>query len=679
MNQSASAKRKLTAIMFTDIVGYTAMMSKDERKTLQTLEKSRQITKPLIEKYNGEWLKEMGDGALSIFQSPVDAVNCAIEIQAALKDDVVLNLRIGIHIGDVIFENNDVFGDGVNVASRIEPLASSGGICISERVYDDIRNKPDINAVFIGEKELKNVDRPIKVYALTGEGISPPASASFKDKGRKKSSKTPLISIVAIVGFLMVAYFVFFNNFHIKESEPIKTIAVLPFENTSGDPDQEYFVDGMTDILTNFLQKIGSLQVISRTSVMLYKGAHKPLPQIAKELGVQAVVEGSVLLAGDRVRITAQLVQAATDHNLWADNYERDLIDVLTLQSDVAQTIVSAIKIKLTPTEEISLKRVGVVNPDAQKAYLKGRYFWNSMTKTSLLKSIDYYQQAINIDSLFSPAYAGLAESYFALGDVGIEAIPPGEGMEKAKPALQKALELDDHLAEAHAALGIVSMEYDWDRGAAERELKRSLELNPNYAQAYIWYSQYLNTIDDHEGALKAILKAKELDPFSPFIDGNIGFRYLIMGNYDKGLEILKKGLELNPNHWYTHWSLATIYNAMGMYDKAINTLKEAARLSEGNTTVLSLLGQIYGISGKTEEAQTVINQLNELSQDHFISPCAFAQIYTGLGDNNSAFEWLEKAYEQKSGWMIWLKITPEFRSLNSDPRFAELIKRIDY
>ena len=398
--------RELAAIMFSDIVGYTALMGRDEREGLRAVREHRERLRAMLPLFNGRLIGEVGDGTLSSFHSAVDAVNCARELQATLVDDPELRLRIGIHVGDVVFTDKTVLGDGVNIASRIHELAPPGGCCISERVYEEIRNKPEFHVKDLGEKHLKNVARPIRAYALTAADAPaqprPFGSSTNADqsKRRRLAIGVGALLIVAIVGISAWKWIGLSSVWSPvgARAPAMRSIAVLPLENLSGDPAQEYFADGMTDELITDLAKISGLKVISRTSVMKFKGEHREqLPEIAKALGVNTIVEGSVLRVGDKVRITAQLIDASTDKHLWADSYERDTRDVLTLQDEVASTIAQQIDVELTPNEQARFARPRPVDPNALEACLKGRYFLLKQTGDGFQKANEYFAQAIKI------------------------------------------------------------------------------------------------------------------------------------------------------------------------------------------------------------------------------------------------------------------------------------------
>jgi serine/threonine protein kinase/Tfp pilus assembly protein PilF len=460
-------------------------------------------------------------------------------------------------------------------------------------------------------------------------------------------------------------------------NKTIDSIAVLPLENLSGDPEQEYFVSGMTDALITNLAKIRALKVISKTSVMHYQDTDKSLPEIAQELNVDAILEGSVLRAGNGVRITAQLIEGATDRHLWAESYERDLHDVLAMQSEVAQAIVREIKLTLTPQEQVRLLSTRSVNPEAYEAYLKGCYFWDKHSEDGLRKSFQYFEEAIKKDSTYANAYAGLAESYIMLGSPGLEVLPPSEIKPKARKAAMQALKLDDLLAEAHAALGSVKLTYDWDWTGAEREFKRAIELNPSYAMAYLYYSSFFTMMGRHEEAIAAIKRALELDPLSLTINVVMGNQFYHARQYDQAIEHHLNTLDMNPNNEHAHWSLGFAYVQKGMFNKAIAEMEKAVTLSKRNVFVLSMLGWVYGLSGRKDDAMNILDEVMEQTKQRYVSPFAIAMIHIGLGNKDQVFQWLEKARKEHSTTMAWLRVDATLDSFRSDPRFTELLKKM--
>jgi serine/threonine-protein kinase len=455
----------------------------------------------------------------------------------------------------------------------------------------------------------------------------------------------------------------------------IESLAVLPLENLSGDPEQDYFSDGMTDALITDLSRIKTLRVISRTSTMRYKATDKPLPEIAQELDVDAVVEGSVLRVGDRVRITAQLIEAGTDRHLLAESYERDLTDILALQGEVARAIAEKIRIALTPQDTARFSNRRQVDQEAHETYLKGRLYLNEQTDEGYWKAIDYFNQAIARDPGYAPAYAGLADSYSSLG---WSALPPHEAFPKAKAAVFKALEIDDTLSEAHASLGYIRTFYDWDWSAAERDFKRAIELNPNSVDAHVFYHWCLRVQGRLAESQAEIARAYELDPLSTYLMAMEDSHYT-SGQYHQAIDRLREVLDLDPTLAIGHWWLGLAYLQEAMYNEAIAAFQEALALSEASTEYLAWLGRANAMAGRRDKALQIIDELNARSKQEYIASNHFATIYIGLGDKDKAFEWLEKTYEERSGWMVWLQTAPEFDSLRSDPRFADLLRRMGF
>jgi eukaryotic-like serine/threonine-protein kinase len=457
-------------------------------------------------------------------------------------------------------------------------------------------------------------------------------------------------------------------------SPEIHSIAVLPLAIVSGDPQEEYFADGVTDALIMELAQVGELRVISRTSVMAYKGAKKPLPQIAKELGVDAVVEGSVQRSGDKVRINAELIQASTDRLLWAKSYERDLRDILTLQSALAQAIVTEVEVKVTPLEKARLAKSHPVNPEAHEAYLTGRFYWNKQTADGLMKSISYFEQAIAKDPNYALAYAGLADSYHELP--GLTNVPVSEAFPKARKAALKALELDNSLAEAHSALATVREDYDWDWAGAEVEYKRAIELNPGYSAARVFYSNLLMELGRLPDALSQAKTAQQLDPLSVLANDNLSAVFYYSGDYDHSISQSRKTLEIDSMGHQAHRHLGQAYAQKQLYTEAINELKKAIELSHGSDEAVAELGYVSGISGRKDEARRILQELTH-PHDGRISQYRVAVVYMGLGENDKALGFLEQAVKDRSPGVVHLKVSPVFRELRSNLDFQKLLTDI--
>ena len=460
----------------------------------------------------------------------------------------------------------------------------------------------------------------------------------------------------------------------------IRSLAVLPLDNFSRDPEQEYFADGMTEELIANLAKISSLRVISRTSVMRYKGARKPLPEIARELNVDAVVEGSVRREGERVRITAQLIHGPTERHLWTESYERDLRQVLALQSEVALAIAKEVKVRLSPDEQTRLGSARQVNPQAYEAYLKGFYYLDKFTVEGTKKSLEYFERAIQIDPGFAAAYAGLSTSYGRLaggalaGQLGTgKSMPPKEVFPKSEAAARKALELDPTLALAHDMLAWTRWVFHWNWAEAEREFKLAIQLDANDANAHHWYSFYLSSMGRVEEAIAEMKRALELDPLSLVATANLGVIYFYFGQNEQGIKEYRKALEMDPNYPFARFHLACAYLFEGMYDEALGEFRKYSELIGGHPDTDGSLALYYAFVGNREDALKSLAIL----QRRDVSPRLVAGIYARLGDKDQAFNWLEKAYEEHDALLPLLNVNPIWQPLHSDPRFQDLLRRI--
>jgi TolB-like protein/Tfp pilus assembly protein PilF len=455
----------------------------------------------------------------------------------------------------------------------------------------------------------------------------------------------------------------------------IRSLAVLPLENLSRDPEQEYFADGMTEALTTELAQISSLKVISRTSVVQYKGTKKPLPQIARELAVDAVIEGAVQRSGDKVGITVQLIQAPTDRHLWAKSYERGLRDVLELQRDAAHAIADEIKAKLTPPEKVHLARARPINSEAYEDYLKGHYY----SERNATKGIAYFQRAIQEDPSYALAYAGLANSYITLGMPWGGDMSPKEVLPQAKAAATKALEIDDSLGGAHLALARVIQLYDWDWPAVEKEYRRALELNPNEAMAHDWYGEYLQEMGRNEEAIVQMRQAMVLDPLSSDSASELGYILYTARQYDHAIRAFQNALELEPDYVNAHVGLGWVYGEKKMYREAIAELEKAVNLGNRHDLIVATLGKVLGDSGRKQEARKLLEELKGRSAHRYISPCLIALVQIGLGERDQAMASLEQGYTNRDQWMLYLRVDPHMDDLRSEPRFQDLLRRMNF
>ncbi len=457
-------------------------------------------------------------------------------------------------------------------------------------------------------------------------------------------------------------------------SAGINSIAVLPLQNLSGDPNQEYFADGVTETLIGEFTRIRSLRVISRWSVMQYKDSRKPLPQVAKELGVDAVVLGSVLHTGDRVRISVQLNLAAQDTNLWARNYEVPSSDILALQNDVVQNIVREVQATLTPEEQARLARTRPVNPQALEAYLLGRFYWNKRTPEGLRRALDEFERSARMDPQYAPAFAGLADAYSSAMSYNL--MPPRDATPKAEEAARQALALDDSLAEAHVALASL-LHYSPKYAEAEAEYRRGIDLNPGYATAHHWYALYLAAGGRTDEALREIRRAQELDPLSLIISANQAWCLYLGRRFDDALSQAQKTLALDPNFVVAHGYLAQAMASRQRYEEAIAEMQKAVTLSGGNVSYRAELASIYGLAGRAAEARQVLREIEEYARNNYVSPYDFAVAYTGLRDRDHAFPYLESATAESSPRMFNLRVHPLFDAIRDDPRFAGLLRRL--
>ena len=453
----------------------------------------------------------------------------------------------------------------------------------------------------------------------------------------------------------------------------IESLAVLPLENLSGDPQQEYFADGMTEELTTKLAQISALRVISRTSVLRYRGARKPLPEIAKELHVDAVVEGSVIRMGERVRIAAELIEGSTDKHLWAKGYERDMRDVLRLQDEVAQAIANEIKVKLTPQEQVLLASARPVNPVALDAYVKSNLL-NKGSYAQLRKARELLEEAIRIDPNYAPAYAGLADYYWSTPE-----LDPTMAMPKAKQYALKALDLDPMMAHAHESLAVIQFYSEWDWAAAEQEFKRAIELSPSDAEAHRRYSFYLSALGRVNEALSEIRQSQQIDPLSISTQITAGYVFYFARQYDNSVEQCQKALELDPNSAGAHDCLGSSYLAKGMDTQAIAACHRAVELSGGDPARLVGLGRAFARAGRKSDARHVLEQLLRLSEHTYVPPSFLAALNVALGQHEAAFIWLDKAYEERDRYLAWLNVDRAFDQLRPDPRFRELLQRIGF
>jgi len=668
--------RQLAAIMFTDIVGYTAMMQADEQKAVAVIKHYNSSLEELVRQYNGQVLNYYGDGSLCIFHNATDAANCSLDLQKELKNNPGVPLRIGLHIGEVFFEEEKALGDGVNLASRIQSLGQENNILVSAEFYDKIKNNSAFSVVSLGQFEFKNVTKSLEVLALCNEGLSIPRRSKMEGKLRKKSTLKKLIIATSLILFCAAVFFIG-KTFLPGESAAAsneQSIAVLPFVDMSPDKDQEYFSDGMSEELLNLLSKIPDLKVISRTSSFSFKGKNEDVRKIGENLGVANVLEGSIRKSGNKIRITAQLIEVREGTHLWSETFEREMSDVFAIQDEISKKIVDILKITLTTKDANQLRGSFTKDPEAYEDFLMGRFHWNMRTEEGIKKSIGYFEDAIKRDPNYAAAYAGLADTYLTLYDYGLMSID--ESTSKAKEAALRALTINGMLAEAHNSLAHVDL-HEWKWKSAVEGFQRAIELNPNYVLAHHWYALCLTSLGRSDEAVNEMKKARELNPLSTRINGDLGMAYLAAGEFDKAIEQEQKTLELNPNAVGPFWIRGMAYQQKKLYDSAIKDFRHALELSPGDPDFLAALGHVYASSGDTVASRNILDTLFIENKKQPVSPFCFALVYAGLNDKEKALEWLEEAYKQKSGSVRYLKMEPRLDVLRNEPRYLVLMEKI--
>lgn len=494
---------------------------------------------------------------------------------------------------------------------------------------------------------------------------------------RKGGNREEFIATISKRGYRFVAA--------VQELEKQKTLsdrkvilAILPFENLSGDQEQEYFSDGLTEEMITQLGRLSPdrLGVIARTSAMRYKSSGKNISQIGQELGVDFVLEGSVRRAGGRVRIAAQLIQVADQTHLWAENYDRELGDILVVQSEVARAIAAEIEVKLTPLEERRLTRAQTVSPEAFEAYLKGRHSWNKRTEEGMRKSIKYYEEAIQLRSNYAVAYAGIADSCVMLACRGM--MPAKQTFHSAKTAARKAIELDGTLGEAHASLAHVRL-HDWDWEGLERDFRKAIELDPSNAIVYYWFGEYLMSMGKAEEAIAVTQEAHQMDPLSPVIGASLAMILYLARRYDQALQVLNRTEEINPEHFLPHLRRGLVLVQKGLHKQAIAELKKAVRLAHQSTETQAALAMAYAAAGNTRQAMEIAKTLENLEPPRYVLPYNIAKIHSAAGNKEKAFEWLAKAYEEGNPDLIELNSEPVFDGLRDDARFSDLMRRVGW
>lgn len=634
--------RLLAAIMFADIVGYTTMMEEDETKAKCIRDTQREVLESYIDDFHGKIIQYYGDGTLSIFGSALEAVKCAIKVQRKLMKEYDIPLRIGLHLGDIVYDDEGAYGDAVNVAARIEALSTGGGILISDRINDELKSHPEIKTQLLGEYRLKNVSRPMELYCVIEKNLSIPTSSEIQ----------------------------------LKTGSIKRSVAVLPFVNMSSDPDNEYFSDGVTEEIINALSSVESLEVASRTSVFAYKGINKDIRRIGRDLRVGYVLEGSVRKWGDRIRITAQLINMENGFHLWSETYDRKSEDIFEIQDEIARKIASKLQKDFSP-ENQKLVVPKAENIECYNEYLKAKYYWHKWTPEDALKSIEHYQRAVEISPRFAEAYAGIAYSYSFLGASG--RIPPKEAYPKAEAAARKSLEIKDQLPDSQLSLAVVRLFHYWDFKGAKMYLQRALAMRPDSAKIKYVQALYLKAKGKNKAAVRVLSEALQKNPLSLYINTDLARAYLNVGKPAEALEQYNRTLALDPNFRSAIEGRGWAFVALGDYESALQVFEAYHRAIGHKLRGITPLGYVYGKMGNPEKA---LYYLDLLRQRHEEEPDVMLQvdhavICLGLGNYDKTFEFLQQAVDERLGSVLFINSNPIWNELKSDGRFYDLLRQI--
>jgi adenylate cyclase len=639
-----STTRQLAAIMFTDMVGYTALMQTNEELATRKRERHKKVLETAISNFKGKILQYYGDGTLSIFNSAIEGVNCAIEIQKKLSEEPKVELRIGIHTGDIVLEEEGIYGDGVNIASRIESLSVSGGVFISEKVYDDIKNQKDIATHEIGSFELKNVQQPVRVFAISNPGFPVPSRNEIKG----------------------------------KLNLPANRLAVLPFENLSADPENEYFSDGITEELINAFTRVDGLLVTSRTSCFAFKKKHEDAREIGSKLNVNKILEGSVRKAGNRVRITVQLVNSADGYHLWSETFDRDLNDIFEVQDEIARIIVNKLRESIAekPKDEQFVKQT-TENIEAYSLYLKGIYFRNKLTPDDVRRAIEYFAEAIKLDPHFAPAIGHCAGCYAQLGGMG--QMNPQKAFEIVHRYADKALGLDNTLAESYSIKGVAYMFYDWKWNEAYEYLSKALKLNPGSSIASLMMAIYFQIHGKLHEAIETLENAIQHDPLSIILIDSLAEKYFYARRYDEAMQQTEKLLELDPYMRHALEIKGYCLGLKGDWTKAIKIFEEVYLLTNHPLKGLTPLAYAYAKTGQIEKVKECITKTEQrlVEEPESVAEADLATIWLALGDKDKAFYYLSRAVDKRMP-VCYVLYSPLYEEIEKDPRSVEIKRRMN-
>jgi adenylate cyclase len=633
----------MAAIMFTDMVGYTTMTQSNEKLALEVLEAHRRLLRPILAKHGGREIKTIGDAFLVEFGSALDAVNCGIEMQQAIArvnhertSLTQVQIRIGIHAGDVVERDGDVYGDTVNLASRIEKLADSGGIAVSDQVYEQVRNKLAFSTSKMGEFHLKNIESPTLVYAVS-----------------------PVWSGVAAV----------------KPSAAANRIAVLPFRNIGGGQEDQYLADGLTEELISSFSSLPGLKVIARTSAMRFKDSGKSISEIGKELNAGNILEGSIRRAGARLRISVQLVETGNEECMWSGKYDKDFEDVLLVQEEIAEDVTTALRAKLGDQRGPASRRNLTTSGEAFILYLKGRYRLTRHTQADVEAAAKFFEQAVATDPRFASAYAMLAQCRLFLGFFGF--IPTGEAFAEAQPSLERAIEIDGDLDIAHMLMGRLLMDRDWDWSGAEAEFRRAIQLSPNSAEAHYRYALLLHGLGRSDEAIAELVAAEDLDPLSVAVNQVAGTVLYYLGRNADAMERFQRAIEMEPRAALAHTNLGLVYMKQGKLDLAIAEIAKALELDPNNYFFRTDLCYVYSQADMMDEARRLLSEAETRAQGQQVPFVAIAGMCSCVGEKARAIESLERAYAEHSAYLGSLKVESWFENVRSEPGFVSLLARI--
>jgi TolB-like protein/Tfp pilus assembly protein PilF len=678
-------------VLFIDVVAYSKLLITEQRERLQTLNEIVRNTVQFRASDANRMLVRIptGDGMALIFRDTVEApLRCAVEISQAIKTHPEIQLRMGIHGGPVsevtdVNERTNIAGAGIDVAQRVMDCGDAGHILLSKHVADDLAPHPRWSRYLqdLGECQVKHGVR-VGVVNFYGDEIGNPKVPKQLQvlKKHRTRMRWSAISVALLLFIGVVAAFVILSKKSAKSITtvpPEKSIAVLPFENLSGNPENAYFTEGIQEEILTRLAKIADLKVISRTSTQHFKSSPDNLPQIAQQLGVANILEGSVQRVAGQVHVNVQLIKASTDAHLWAEAYDRKLTDIFAAEADIATTIAETLQAKLTGVEKNAIAKPPTANPEAYELYLKGLFFWNKRTGADLRTPIEYFNQALGKDPSYALAYVGLADSYSLLNFYGGTA-SPADSFPQAKAAAKKALAFDDTSAEAHTSFAFVLESYDFDLEQSVKEFERAIQLNPNYATAHHWIANgVLPALGQFDRSIAEGKRAVELDPLSLIINANLGEDYFYARRYDEAIAQFRKTIEMDPRFYYAQWCLGQVWQLKGQLNEAINQYRKAVELND-DPYVLALLGQAYARRGQRDEAQKILARLNEEAKSRYVHAYSFALMYLGLGDKERAIYEMERAYRERAdGDVFLIKVDPMLDDLRGNPRFEALVQKV--